>query len=151
MNLASFTCDPCDNTCQACSGPSSSECTSCDTLNSHRFFVETTGECQSCSEESPGLFFDESSLSCREICGDGLNAGILECDDGNSINGDGCSSTCTIEEDYECEGGSSSSPDTCKSTVGPLCEFSHLETLTSSLRLAVTCEKEVILSGMSED
>ena len=28
--------------------------------------------------------------------------GINECDDGNLIDGDGCSSTCTIEPGFEC-------------------------------------------------
>ncbi len=31
------------------------------------------------------------------ICGDGIQEGIEECDDGNLISGDGCSSTCTID------------------------------------------------------
>ena len=30
-----------------------------------------------------------------------------ECDDGNSINGDGCSSSCAIEDNYICTGGGS--------------------------------------------
>lgn len=33
---------------------------------------------------------------CVETCGDGDNYN-MECDDGNLNNGDGCSSTCTIE------------------------------------------------------
>ena len=28
-----------------------------------------------------------------------------ECEDGNLLNGDGCSSTCTVEEGYVCTGG----------------------------------------------
>ena len=43
---------------------------------------------------------------CTEICGDGLDFGTYECDDGNNRNGDGCSSKCKIEKDYGCEGGS---------------------------------------------
>lgn len=38
---------------------------------------------------------------CQEICGDGLLYD-LACDDGNTADGDGCSSTCTIEADYVC-------------------------------------------------
>ena len=34
---------------------------------------------------------------CKEICGDGLNLGKYECDDGNKNNGDGCSSSCKVE------------------------------------------------------
>jgi cysteine-rich repeat protein len=35
-----------------------------------------------------------SSGECVEKCGDGLNFGMLECDDGNNMDGDGCSSVC---------------------------------------------------------
>jgi cysteine-rich repeat protein len=39
------------------------------------------------------------------VCGDGIVASPAEaCDDGNSVNGDGCSSTCTIEAGYQCSG-----------------------------------------------
>ena len=39
--------------------------------------------------------------------------GILECDDGNTANGDGCSAECKIEPYYECKGGSPISSDLC--------------------------------------
>lgn len=35
------------------------------------------------------------------------------CDDGNTANGDGCSSTCTVEADYQCVGGNDVSADLC--------------------------------------
>lgn len=31
------------------------------------------------------------------VCGNGLLEGVEQCDDGNMVNGDGCSATCTIE------------------------------------------------------
>lgn len=37
-----------------------------------------------------------------EICGDGINLGQLECDDGNLANGDGCNSDCEVEAGFEC-------------------------------------------------
>ena len=37
-----------------------------------------------------------------EICGDGYNFGQHKCDDGNTLNGDGCSSKCEVEEGFEC-------------------------------------------------
>ncbi len=49
--------------------------------------------------------------TCVAVCGDGLlfnfdadNSGSNdeECDDGNKISGDGCSSTCTVEKGYAC-------------------------------------------------
>lgn len=33
------------------------------------------------------------------VCGDNVTEGDEQCDDGNTISGDGCSSTCTLEED----------------------------------------------------
>ena len=42
-----------------------------------------------------------SNGNCNEICGDGV---VLkyQCDDGNRINGDGCSSNCLIENGWTC-------------------------------------------------
>lgn len=45
--------------------------------------------------------------ACSTICGDGIVAGLEQCDDGNNVNNDGCSSTCTIENcniDCNCGG-----------------------------------------------
>ncbi|TNV85855.1 hypothetical protein FGO68_gene16861 [Halteria grandinella] len=39
---------------------------------------------------------------CIEICGKGFVLGMLGCDDGNNVAGDGCSRACEIEERYEC-------------------------------------------------
>jgi cysteine-rich repeat protein len=36
-----------------------------------------------------------SNSACIETCGDGKNYGLHACDDGNTKDGDGCSSTCT--------------------------------------------------------
>ncbi|WP_437526629.1 DUF4215 domain-containing protein [Sorangium sp. So ce726] len=35
----------------------------------------------------------------RSVCGDSIEAGSAECDDGNTADGDGCSSTCHDESD----------------------------------------------------
>jgi len=45
-----------------------------------------------------------------ETCGDGLLEATEECDDGNRINGDGCSSTCEVEDGYTC---TNASPSVC--------------------------------------
>lgn len=57
-----------------------------------------------------------SSGECVEVCGDGKNFGLLDCDDGNTVNGDGCSSSCEIEADWMCYGGSSTSADQCETS-----------------------------------
>lgn len=47
-----------------------------------------------------------------ELCGDGKKFG-LECDDGNNVDGDGCSLDCKTEPGYTCSGGSPDSRDKC--------------------------------------
>lgn len=58
-----------------------------------------------------------SSGECVEKCGDGLNFGLLQCDDGNSIDGDGCSRACEVEMDWTCTGGSPTARDVCSYVV----------------------------------
>ena len=48
------------------------------------------------------------------VCGDGLINGADECDDGNTANGDGCSSSCVIEDGFECTG----APSVCTPVCG---------------------------------
>ena len=35
-------------------------------------------------------------------CGDGIRAGSEQCDDADLMDGDGCSSKCTVEQNYQC-------------------------------------------------
>ena len=56
-----------------------------------------------------------------DICGNGLrNTLAEECDDGNLIDGDGCSSVCKIEEElgWKCSGGGLKSRDNCFTICG---------------------------------
>lgn len=55
---------------------------------------------------------------CHEVCQDGRTY-ELACDDGNNVNGDGCSDTCSIEPYYYCYNTGGRSPSTCN-FVGPL-------------------------------
>jgi len=41
-----------------------------------------------------GSFYNITTGNCEEKCGDGYNMGLVECDDGNTKNNDGCSSFC---------------------------------------------------------
>ena len=45
--------------------------------------------------------------------------GISQCDDGNIISGDGCSSKCNIEDGFKCEGGNETNPDFCVEIIPP--------------------------------
>ena len=49
------------------------------------------------------------------VCGDGIVTEDEACDDGNTVDGDGCTANCTIEEGYACEG----SPSVCTITDAP--------------------------------
>lgn len=59
-----------------------------------------------------GFFMNYEKVRCDEICGDGILFN-LPCDDGNLNNGDGCSSTCTVEKDYTCMNGTETTPSIC--------------------------------------
>jgi cysteine-rich repeat protein len=39
---------------------------------------------------------------CGTVCGNGLLEATEQCDDGNTVEGDGCSSTCTVENGFVC-------------------------------------------------
>ena len=57
----------------------------------------------------------ESGDTCESGCGEGKRSGgsSKECDDGNLVGGDGCSSACRIECGWECGGGNMNSSDGC--------------------------------------
>lgn len=44
--------------------------------------------------------------------------GYVSCDDGNLINGDGCSDSCKIELGWKCSGGSTTTKDVCGEVCG---------------------------------
>lgn len=50
--------------------------------------------------------------SAASLCGNGVVDAVEACDDGNKVDGDGCSSTCRTEPGYTCADGS------CHSTCG---------------------------------
>ena len=59
------------------------------------------------SDSSGDLVMQVQSYTQNEppaVCGDSLPSGTETCDDGNMESGDGCSSECTIEENWLCKG-----------------------------------------------
>ena len=68
----------------------------------------------SCSGAAFGWYCGGDGDTC-ENCGSGTRPFVSskQCDDGNTINGDGCSSSCKIECGYKCTGGSSEHADSC--------------------------------------
>ena len=41
-----------------------------------------------------GYVWDGGLLGCVSVCGDGVKVGGEDCDDGNVVDGDGCSGEC---------------------------------------------------------
>ena len=109
LNLATLSCSNCFIDCSACSGPSPLECIECVPS-----MLMIQGRCRHCNYTA-GLETSEDG-KCVEgkalnvyhllVVGDGIFLGLTtECDDGNREDGDGCSSTGTIEFGYICERG----------------------------------------------
>ena len=49
--------------------------------------------------------------------------GMLECDDGNNVNGDGCDSNCRVEWGWYCFNGGPNNKDTCWEICGDGLDF----------------------------
>ncbi len=64
------------------------------------------------AEVSPEAGAQDAPIS-SAVCGDGVVALPETCDDGNTLAGDGCSSTCMVEPGFQCTG----TPSTCTATV----------------------------------
>ena len=72
---------------------------------------------EKCLECSPSYLLECNS--CKEIdCGNGIVKSPEECDDGNTIEGDGCSSSCQIEEGFTCITLSERQASICKPICG---------------------------------
>lgn len=109
-------CQPCSLTgCLNCS--SLTTCRQCDLNNSYGFAYTSVNmsQCGLCNVNcicgGYGLPWNSGSQTCTSICGDGNIILHQQCDDNNTINGDGCSIECIIELYYSCTG----SPSNCTS------------------------------------
>eukprot|EP00826_Nyctotherus_ovalis_P010713 TRINITY_DN12811_c0_g1_i3.p1 TRINITY_DN12811_c0_g1~~TRINITY_DN12811_c0_g1_i3.p1 ORF type:complete len:486 (+),score=57.98 TRINITY_DN12811_c0_g1_i3:1250-2707(+) len=110
-------CIDCKFPCAACD--SSESCVECE-ANLVNVFAEGKTKCEECPEgyvtTSKGLCKGSVEVLRLEICGDGVNMGSYECDDGNTESGDGCSKECKIEPGFDCSKGN---PEVCRSVVSP--------------------------------
>jgi cysteine-rich repeat protein len=68
----------------------------------------------------PTTAFDLTVTCEAPSCGDGALGAFEVCDDGNAVDGDGCSSTCQIEMGYECG-------ETLPSVCGLICSNGRLD------------------------
>jgi cysteine-rich repeat protein len=63
-------------------------------------YILSNGSCLTCAVV-PGYALNSATGKCQDYCGDNIIITDL-CDDGNNLNGDGCSSVCTIESGWTC-------------------------------------------------
>jgi cysteine-rich repeat protein len=77
--------------------------------------LNTIELCNENAETEPNAFRYLFVDAYDDRCGDGVVSPREDCDDGNTANNDGCSSTCGIEPGYGC---TSTSPSTCAQTCG---------------------------------
>ena len=68
----------------------------------NEIYILNTLENEEMNEIHRFLQGTNSSNSTNATCGNGIREPPEECDDGNTISGDGCSSTCQIETFYDC-------------------------------------------------
>ena len=73
---------------------------------------------------------------------------MLDCDDGNLIDGDGCSLACEIEPGWHCENGTTSTPSQCVSLVAPVC---HLVFIDDDFKGRIMCDEPVLMQAISDD
>ena len=136
--IEDFECLPCDSSCKTCSGPEATDCLSCFEL--YIYYIDSCFECG--GDGSP---FDLESGECVDRCGDGRRFTVEdvdtlysynECDDGNNLDGDGCSALCTIEDDFACEGGSPVRPDICRETIPPTATLVKYDDLNFAIKFS---------------
>jgi len=71
-----------------------------------------------CEMELLGCVYDDDgqfhTCRCDAECGNGKREFLEACDDGNTVNRDGCSSSCMqVEPKYICSLGNATTPDSC--------------------------------------
>eukprot|EP00347_Sterkiella_histriomuscorum_P004310 403360935 len=109
-DLSFKTCSGCNSSCKTCFGPYQWDCLSCE----RGYYLQQTGlndfVCNKC--DAVGMYYGLSG-ECQEYCGDSKDFGLNQCEDGNKYNGDGCSSTCQIEEGFQCTRGTTTKAGSC--------------------------------------
>jgi cysteine-rich repeat protein len=83
------------------------------------FYGDGTGCSKTCTQE-PNCRPDGTTQACSTACGDG-NIDDLDgetCDDGNAVDGDGCSSACVLEAGFTCQTVVNTDTQPCSSGAG---------------------------------
>ncbi len=74
-------------------------CLSCD---GPRFATHRLVRSRSCWGVAFLLALTSAASVRAQVCGDGVRHQVEACDDGNVVDGDGCSSSCTLEPGFQC-------------------------------------------------
>lgn len=133
-------CVKCDESCATCSEDGCVEC-----KRGHMRIPLQEGNavrCDACPEgytQTANGTLKGKFTRHVEICGDGMNLGEVECDDGNVNGGDGCSSECRVEEGFECSR-RPGEPDFCRSVISPVATLE----VKKGNELEVTFSKKIV-------
>ena len=83
-----------------------------------------------------------------EVCGDGINLGKVECDDGNTISGDCCSADCKVEFGCQCRSQGVRLSDVCWDNVPPR---ASIDTLSKNNTITIAFTETVVVLVNSKD
>jgi fibro-slime domain-containing protein len=87
------------------------------------FFGDSKGCSKTCTKEPTCLDGAGHTQACSTTCGDGNIDPGEECDDGNGLDGDGCSSACKEESGFACSTATIQDTSTCQSGSGQCLEL----------------------------
>lgn len=149
-------CKQCIPTCLNCKS-SASICTQCYTSNGYVLLNSTCQDCRNITGyyDATGVISQSNSLTlrealnqvCKEICGDGRTLGQLECDDGNTQDGDGCSHDCRVEEGWKCWEPVFEGVSICKDLTAPSAVLVYMGKTQEGVQANFTFTEIVVFEG----
>ena len=96
--------------------------TGCNAING-LFYGDGKGCSKTCTLEPICVDSSGKTQACTTACGDGKVDPSEDCDDGNLVNGDGCSSSCRAENGFVCSLVTMQDSTTCQSGSGQCLEL----------------------------
>jgi cysteine-rich repeat protein len=96
--------------------------TDCKAMNG-LFYGDGKGCSKTCTREPTCQDADGKTQACTISCGDGNLDPSEACDDGNGLDGDGCSSKCEKEGGFDCATASQQDSTTCQAGAGDCLEL----------------------------
>ncbi len=83
--------------------------------------METARGCSKTCTKEPACRDTTGTHACAAVCGDANKDMAEACDDGNAVNGDGCSSMCTLEAGFTCVDEMRPDTEQCLNSANPAC------------------------------